>query len=395
MPEAAAARGPIMGRALRRMPQTLLVVLLAACIGRYAVRLSTGVMSTETVLVLLIPVCAAAALSVLLRRGASAVAVYAAAVMSVLGTAVYGGVKDVLVRPLCDGSAQFDSWTGVGVRWMDVVVAVLVFMFVAAVRRPVVASPVRGSRVPSLRWVWPGWASVIVYGSFVYGVWKIASLAVLALVVETPGAWTTCKQATSAGISNVALSTSLAGVSGFQEEIVWTGVGLLLLGAAARWQSVAAIAVTGGVLRALPHMYYTTGAEWYAVFSVVGWATVWSAGTLVSAYWMLRRWRVAGSVAAVALMALGAAVAHSSWNLLNDVDQLSAELAQSNSDGIASVPTILWAVVFVVGFVGGLVIFVRTKTHPDDEGSAGYASKRVDDRSTSRHSHSWWFQRNR
>lgn len=333
-------------------------LLLTFCAIRFVVKVRDASTLVEQVPAQLIPVAAAIALLPLLQRTANIVITYAATILVVYGSGVYGGIKDVFVRPQCDTSDQFDTWSGVADRWLDVVVAVLVFGLVAATRP--VPGRVTCGLVPSVRWVWPAWLSAIVAGAFIYSVATVLSRLALYKVVEQPGAWTECTQATGSGITNAAVGVNLAAVSGFQEEIVWTGVGLLLLGAAARWQTAVAIAVSGAVLRALPHMYYTTSAEWYSVAVVTAWTMIWSGGSLLATYWVLRRWKLAGNIISVTILTCGVAAAHSMWNFLSQYGGLRTELLQTHTSAVANLPLIVWFVLAVVVFFSGLSIIAET-----------------------------------
>lgn len=338
------------------------VALFALVLTRFVFQASRGY--PEFIILRLVPVAATVVAFVLVHRGASGIAVYVSAVLAVFGPVVYSGFKTVL-SGACSAGDQITSWPGIGFRWLDAVTGILIFSAIAATTG--LPRPLIPGRFPR-RAVWTAGLSLIGVGFGAYLAANVISDAFQSAIVDVPGAWSACKEVTSEGLDNAALETSLALVSGVQEEVVFTGVALLLLGAAARWKTVVELALIGGLLRAVLHMHYTIDASWYAVAAVAVWAVLWSGGALLVAYFALRWFGTAGRVAAIVLVTAGVVVSHSTRNMSPAITDLSKEIVSNGSGATGLALSLAWAVVYLGGIVGSgaLLLFAvvtRKESH--------------------------------
>lgn len=120
-----------------------------------------------------------------------------------------------------------------------------------------------------------------------------------------------CVNTTAAALS-IANLAPIAFISGFQEELAFTGVALaLLLGA--RLRVLLAAALLNVIVRGAEHLYY---ADHSTVLLWLTWVAIWSGGSLMFGFWLGQRALAHGmSTAAFAgVFAVAAAIAHSTLN---------------------------------------------------------------------------------
>ncbi|GAA1083237.1 hypothetical protein [Tsukamurella spumae] len=271
---------------------------------------------------------AVAAVAGLLARGGPArgLLLYVAALVAVGAPSFVAMVRLVILDPACSTMGAFSTRGELVDRGLTVLLASL--LFGAAATALYGGAGTSGDRATStvrrrLR------RGVLLVGGamFAYQTARFASYFIEAAADAIPGAWTSCVRATASGISDLPLTVGIDLVSGFEEEIAFTGIALLVLGRAPRARSAAQFAVVGALLRAVMHFYYTVEAPWWSFLSVIAWTLAWSGLTLLGCYLVLRLTQ-AWTVPAVAAVTLGAATAHSVMNL----DNGSVAIATALSD---------------------------------------------------------------
>jgi hypothetical protein len=114
---------------------------------------------------------------------------------------------------------------------------------------------------------------------------------------------------------NIALAQiAMSAVSGFEEELVFTGIPVALF-ALSRWPAMTAAVALNVLARSILHLYYTEHATtlWW-----VGWVGIWSGAALVIGLLVTRLAQSRGMPAARCVLsyALTTAAAHSLFNLV-------------------------------------------------------------------------------
>lgn len=284
---------------------------------------------------LVLTLIAIAAVAGLLARGggpARGLLLYVAALVAVAAPSFVPMVRLLIMDPVCSTMGAFSTRGELVDRGLTVLLASLLFGAVATALYG--GAGTSGDRAPSTVRRRLRRGVLLVGGAMLaYQAARFASHFVEAAADAIPGAWTSCVRATASGISDLPLTVGIDLVSGFEEEIAFTGIALLVLGRAPRARSAAQFAVVGALLRAVMHFYYTVEAPWWSFLSVIAWTLAWSALTLLGCYLVLRLTQ-AWTVPAIAAVTLGAATAHSVMNL--DTDSVAIATALSDQGHAAA-----------------------------------------------------------
>ena len=190
---------------------------------------------------------------------------YVFSLVAVFGVDMIGGVLGWIWLPACRLGA------GVGADTVSLVIRLVQASLSLCLAMLFLHAAGPGPRRGRIGEVPAGWI-VVVGASFAFALAGISSE-----LVALPEPW--CKAITAAGAApHYKVLLDLA--AGPQEEIVFTGIALLLLSGTG-WRMRCAAVATSAVARGLLHLYY---ADHRTVWAWMFWAGVWSGGGLLLAF---------------------------------------------------------------------------------------------------------------
>ena len=284
---------------------------------------------------LVLTLIAVAAVAGLLARGggpARGLLLYVASLVAVGAPSFVPMVRLLIMDPACSTMGAFSTRGELVDRGLTVLLASMLFG-AGATALYGASSPGESAPAPMRHRARRG--AVLIGGAIlIYGIGHIASYYVEVAASAIPGGWTSCVRATASGITDLPLTVGIDLLSGFDEEVAFTGVALLVLGRAPRARTAAVFAATGGALRAVMHFYYTVEAPWWSFLSVFAWTLTWSGLTLLGCYLLLRLGR-AWSVPAIAAVTVATAIAHSTMNLTTDSAAVTKALTDQGHSALA------------------------------------------------------------
>lgn len=226
---------------------------------------------------------------------------YTAGLFAVFGPAMVGGVIKWVRLPDCRDASNAIASGGFDVvdRVLTAVIAGLVLAALLHAREKQENEPV--SRVPS---VW----SVALLAAMLVFFCNFASTSYRLVASVKP--W--CEGITGSALPS-GVGTAVSVVSGFQEELAFTGFALALF-LSSRWRTVAVVVAINVLCRFVLHLYY---ADHHSVGWWLGWVVIWSGGGLVTAVAVGRQALNRGmpTTSLVAAYSISTAVAHSAYNL--------------------------------------------------------------------------------
>ncbi|WP_048895796.1 hypothetical protein [Mycolicibacterium conceptionense] len=240
-----------------------------------------------------------------ISRGASGdgvkVLVYTAGLFAVFGPAMVAGVINWVWPLKCSDAPSAIASSGFDVvdRVLAAIIAGLVLAALLHPREKQGNEP--GSRVPS------GWSVAFLAAMFVFFC-NFASTSYRLVASVEP--W--CEAITGSALPS-GVGTAVAVVSGFQEELAFTGFALALF-LSSRWRTLAVVVAINVLGRFVLHLYY---ADYHSVWWWLGWVVIWSGGGLVAAVAVGRKAlsRSMPTTSLIAVYSIGTAVAHSAYNL--------------------------------------------------------------------------------
>ncbi|ORX18551.1 hypothetical protein AWC31_14745 [Mycolicibacterium wolinskyi] len=248
---------------------------------------------------------------------------YTGGLFAVFGPALVAGVINWVRRPDCVDAPNAIASGGFDVvdRVLVAVIAGLVLAALLHVREKQENEQV--SRVPSRSSV-ALLAAVLLFGCNFAG----TSYRLVASVEP----W--CQRITGSALPS-GVGTAVDVVSGFQEELAFTGFALALF-LSSRWRTVAVVVAINVLCRFVLHLYY---ADHHSVWWWLGWVVIWSGGGLVAAVAVGRQALSRGMpfTSLVAAYSIGTAIAHSAYNLSTALGRFIA------------MPVLLAVVVMLVG----------------------------------------------
>ncbi|OMC51899.1 hypothetical protein A5742_17305 [Mycolicibacterium fortuitum] len=226
---------------------------------------------------------------------------YTGGLFAVFGPAMVGGVIKWVRLPDCADASNAIASGGLDVvdRLLTAVIAGLVLA--ALLHARVKQENESVFHVPS------GWSVALLAVMFAFFC-NFASLSYRLVASVEP--W--CEGITGSALPS-GVGTAVSVVSGFQEEFAFTGFALALF-LSSRWHTLGVVVAINMLCRFVLHMYY---ADHQSVWWWLGWVVIWSGGGLVAAIAVGRQAlnRSMPTTSLVAAYSIGAAVAHSAYNL--------------------------------------------------------------------------------
>lgn len=226
---------------------------------------------------------------------------YTAGLFAVFGPAMVAGVIKWVWPLKCSDAPSAIASNGFDVvdRVLTAVIAGLVLAALLHAREKPENEPV--SRVPS------GWSVAFLAATFVFFC-NFASTSYRLVATVEP--W--CEGITGSALPS-GVGTAVSVVSGFQEELAFTGFALALF-LSSRRRTLAVVVAINVLCRFVLHLYY---ADHHSVWWWLGWVVIWSGGGLVAAVAVGRKAlsRSMSATSLVSVYSIGAAVAHSAYNL--------------------------------------------------------------------------------
>lgn len=288
--------------------QRAVTVLVSAAVGVVladsALILATSSAPLQAVAVAILRVAAVVGVRRLLLLGPFAgtgakLLMYAAALFAVFGSKLVWSLHDWVWRSNCETPADL-------ARVVEPVDRILAAMIAALILSAIlVASRIDRCEVERQPRAW----SVGLVSGWVFSLSFVIGQVYLTHFEIRP--W--CTALTNSALP-VPSQLANAAVSGFEEELVFTGIPVALF-ALSRWSAMASAVALNVLARSILHLYYTEQA---ATLWWVGWVGIWSGAALIIALLVTRLAQSRGMSAAgcVLAYALTTAATHSLFNLV-------------------------------------------------------------------------------